>query len=193
MAAPSANLYSRVSPTTAAHVQAQLGTRLTMIIDGGACTVGLESTILDLSTAEARLLRPGGITRETIEASIGEISIPVANPGTVSGSALSHYAPRLPLRLNAYCAIDGELEHLLSFGPHPLAGFAEHYNLSPESDLKMAAARLYAGLRSLDSSSPRPGENIRRIAVMPIPMQGIGIAINDRLLRAAAPREPNPR
>ncbi|MCX8500960.1 MAG: L-threonylcarbamoyladenylate synthase [Alphaproteobacteria bacterium] len=193
LAAPSANFYSRVSPTTAAHVQAQLGNRLTMIIDGGACTVGLESTILDLSTAEARLLRPGGITRETIEASIGEISSPIANPGSVSGSAVSHYAPRLPLRPNAYCPIDGELENLLSFGPNPLAGFADEFNLSLDADLKQAAARLYAGLRSLDTDSARPGQTIRRIAVMPIPNQGIGIAINDRLLRAAAPRDQNYR
>lgn len=191
LAAPSANLYGKVSPTRAAHVAAQLGSRLTLILDGGACGVGIESTILDLSTAEARLLRPGGIARETIEASIGEIMVPVPPEGSVSGSALSHYAPRLPLRLNAYCPLEGEAESLLSFGPNPLTGFAEEFNLSPEGDLKLAAARLYAGLRSLDQTEIN-GAKIHRIAVMPIPMRGIGIAINDRLHKAAAPR-PDPK
>ena len=187
LAAPSANLYGRLSPTTAAHVEEQLGDRLAMILNGGACTVGVESTILDLSQPLARILRLGAISAETIEASIGVIARTIPENGQNqitphSGSAASHYAPRLPVRLNAICAIADIAENLLSFGPQSLDGFKREINLSPEQDLKHAAANLYAALRSLDDGT------VQQIAATPIPEIGIGRAINDRLRRAAAPR-----
>jgi len=182
IAAPSANRSGAISPTRAEHVAEQLGDRVGLILDGGPCLVGLESTVLDLSTERPILLRPGGATREAIEAVIGAIAISDALPSgngarKSPGQLASHYAPARPVRLNA--ASVGADEGLLAFGPNPPQGAMLTYNLSPTGDLGEAAANLFAQLHALD----RPG--IGRIAVMPIPENGLGLAINDRLRRAA--------
>jgi L-threonylcarbamoyladenylate synthase len=181
LAAPSANPSGKMSPTHAAHVAATLGDKVAMIIDGGPCKVGLESTVVSLLNATPRILRPGGITAEqlgealqmTVEAGSEAIGA-LHSPGQLE----SHYAPILPLRLNADSAAPGEA--LLAFGKAPAAALTR--NLSAGGDLEEAAANLFAMLRELD----RP--DFTRIAVMPIPETGLGVAINDRLRRAAAPR-----
>ena len=183
VAAPSANRSGAVSPTRAEHVAESLGERMAMILDGGPCLVGVESTVLDLSGNRPTLLRPGGATREAIEAVVGPIALTDAIPSGESarkspGQLASHYAPSRPVRLEATSV--GPDEGLLAFGPNPPPGAVLTYNLSPSGDLGEAAAHLFAMLRSLD----RPG--IGRIAVMPIPQTGLGLAINDRLRRAAA-------
>jgi L-threonylcarbamoyladenylate synthase len=181
IAAPSANRSGAISPTTAAHVQASLGDRVDAILDGGAAQVGLESTVIDLSGDEARLLRPGGVARAAIEAVIGPLAAPdAAGPLRAPGLLESHYAPLLTLRLNAKDPAPDEA--LLAFGPKVPQGAALMLNLSKRSDLTEAAANLFAHLHALD----RPGR--RAIAVMPVPEEGLGEAINDRLRRAAAPR-----
>jgi L-threonylcarbamoyladenylate synthase len=183
LAAPSANRSGTVSPTRAEHVAESLGDRVKMILDGGPCQVGLESTVLDLSTDAPTLLRPGGATREAIEAVIGPIALSDAIPSGNSarkspGQLESHYAPTRPVRLNASTVVADE--GLLAFGPDVPSGALLTLNLSPGGELAEAAANLFAMLRALD----RPG--IGRIAVMPIPQTGLGLAINDRLRRAAA-------
>jgi L-threonylcarbamoyladenylate synthase len=182
LAAPSANRSGRVSPTTAEHVAAELGRRVALILDAGACPLGLESTVLDLTGAIPALLRPGGITVEALSAVLGPIATPEADPAAPGspGQLASHYAPRLPLRMDVTEARPDEA--LLAFGAQPPPGFAEVLNLSPSGDLAEAAANLFAMLRRLD----RP--QFAGIAVMPIPERGLGRAINDRLSRAAAPR-----
>ena len=184
LAAPSANASGRISPTRAEHVAEELGSRVDLILDGGPCRVGLESTVVSLLQARPAILRPGGIPRERIEDVIGPVA-DAPEPGgedapAAPGMLASHYAPALPLRLNATSV--GPDEALLAFGPDPLAGAAETLNLSPRGDLTEAAANLFACLRALD----RPG--LRAIAAMPVPEIGLGRAINDRLRRAAAPR-----
>lgn len=180
VAAPSANRSGHVSPSTAQHVRDSLGTDIA-VLDGGACKVGLESTVIGLTGERPTLLRPGGIAAEAIEAVLGEALVQPADQKLQSpGMLLKHYAPRLPVRLDA-AAPQGR-EGLLSFGK-PLSGFATVYPLSESSDLAEAAARLYAGLHVLDQM---PG--LEGIAVMPIPQQGLGVAINDRLIRASRGR-----
>jgi L-threonylcarbamoyladenylate synthase len=186
IAAPSANRSGSVSPTTAEHVAMSLGDRVKLILDGGPCLVGLESTVLDLTSERPTLLRPGGATREAIEAAIGPIALSDALPSGDTarkspGQLKSHYAPARPVRLNA-TSVNAD-EGLLAFGPSPLAGAMLTLNLSPSGDLGEAAANLFTHLRALD----RPG--IGRIAAMPIPESGLGLAINDRLRRAAADDE----
>jgi L-threonylcarbamoyladenylate synthase len=183
LAAPSANRSGHVSPTLAEHVAAELGERVALILDGGACPVGLESTVLDLSGPASALLRPGGITLEELEGSLGAIETPAASADAPRspGQLASHYAPRLSLRTNAIDARTGEA--LLAFGPEPPIGFAEVLNLSEKGDLAEAATNLFAMLRRLDRTE------FTGIAVMPIPERGLGRAINDRLRRAAAPRD----
>jgi len=179
VAAPSANPSGGVSPTTAAHVAQGLGGKLTMILDGGACAVGVESTVLDLTTATPTLLRPGGVTLEQLKALLGPVAIAQGHDDSgpkSPGMLASHYAPGLPVRLEAETTCEGEA--LLGFGP--VAGAA--LSLSPTGDLAEAAANLFAMLRALDRA-PFTG-----IAVSPIPAHGLGLAINDRLRRAAAPR-----
>lgn len=182
IAAPSANRSGRVSPTTAAHVLSEFGDRVALILDDGACSVGVESTVLGLTGPVPELLRPGGVTLEQLSEFFGPIG--AATPGEDAprspGRLPSHYAPRLPLRLDAVSA--GTDEALLAFGPEAPAGFTEVLFLSRSRDLAEAAANLFAMLRRLD----RP--EFAGIAVMPIPEQGLGRAINDRLRRAAAPR-----
>jgi len=184
VAAPSANRSGQISPTCAAHVLAGLDGRIDAVLDGGPCAVGLESTILDLSGQVPMLLRAGGVTMEAIEAAIGMVSRAAADETLrAPGMMRSHYAPALPLRIAANSVAPDEA--LLAFGP-PLPGGAITVNLSPSGDLMEAAAHLFAALRELDEAGLRAG--LRGIAAMEVPETGIGLAINDRLSRAAAPR-----
>lgn len=181
LAAPSANRSGKLSPTTAAHVLAELGDRVATILDAGPCPIGIESTILDLTSDRPVLLRPGAVTEEQLASIAGALEkaaagAPVRAPGMLS----AHYAPDRPLRLEASEAVADEV--LIAFGPNPVSGAGRTLSLSPSGDLTEAAARLFATLREADASG------LRRIAVMPIPDQGIGRAINDRLRRAASPR-----
>ncbi len=185
IAAPSANRSGRVSPTTTAHVLADLAGSIAAILECGPAEIGLESTVIDLSGAQPRMLRPGGLAIEAI----GPIAhAPVAGPlanatPTAPGMLASHYAPRLPLRLDAPHAAAAEA--LLAFGPAP-TGATLVFQLSESRDLAEAAARLFAGLRTLDEEGMRRG--LTGIAAMPIPDHHLGRAIIDRLRRAAAPR-----
>jgi L-threonylcarbamoyladenylate synthase len=181
IAAPSANRSGRISPTEAAHVAEELGDRVPLILDGGPTPVGLESTVLDLSGEAPALLRPGGITSEQLTELLGPIGVPAPGRRKSPGMLASHYAPALPVRLEATKARPGEA--LLAFGPQAPQGFAKVLWLSRSDDLAEAAANLFAMLRRLDRPS------FTAIAVMPIPEHGLGRAINDRLRRAAAPRE----
>ena len=190
VAGPSANRSGAVSPTTADHVLEGLSGRIAAVLDGGACDVGVESTVLDVAMGGAALLRPGGVPVEAIEAVIGPVSRPLPISAAEKtrtlrspGMMLSHYAPALPVRLKA--ADVAAHEALLAFGP-PLPGAGLVWQLSEGRDLREAAARLFAGLRWLDAEGAKLG--LTRIAAMPIPEAGLGAAINDRLARAAAPR-----
>ncbi len=182
--APSANRSGHVSPTSAAHVLGDLRGRIDLIIDGGPCTVGVESTIiacLDRPT----LLRPGGVPREEIEQVLGfALLAPAATTSdapVAPGMLRSHYAPKARLRLNAEGARAGEA--LLAFGPAPTWSAEKTRNLSQRGDLVEAAANLFSHLRALDASGAST------VAVMPVPHDGLGEAINDRLQRAAAPKD----
>jgi len=176
VAAPSANPSGRISPTTAEHVLAGLSGRIAAVVDDGPCAVGLESTIVGLDGAPT-LLRPGGVAVEEIEAVLGHALIRHDAGGTVSapGQLASHYAPAERVRLNAEAPRPGEV--FLGFGPMDC-----DLNLSPAGDLEEAAANLFGHLHALDARA-------RPIAVAPIPGHGLGAAINDRLRRAAAPRD----
>ncbi|WP_448205775.1 L-threonylcarbamoyladenylate synthase [Azospirillum sp. sgz302134] len=183
IAAPSANRSGAVSPTTPQHVIESLGDRVSMVVAGGKCPVGLESTVLDLTGAVPVLLRPGAVLREEIERLIGPIQVSAGDPNAPKspGQLESHYAPNAAVRLNATSAEEDEA--FLTFGPDRfIKGGKARLNLSAQGDLHEAAANLFAHLRSLDQ------EGARAIAVMPIPDEGLGVAINDRLRRAAAPR-----
>jgi L-threonylcarbamoyladenylate synthase len=181
IAAPSANRSGRLSPTAAAHVAEELRDRVALILDGGPTAVGVESTVLDLSGAAPTLLRPGAVTLEQLAEFLGPIAATRGGGVKSPGMLASHYAPSLPLRLQAVTAQPGE--GLLAFGPVAPPGFVEVLWLSRSGDLAEAAANLFAMLRRLDRPS------FSGIAVMPIPETGLGRAINDRLRRAAAPRE----
>ncbi len=190
LAAPSANISGTISPTTPQHVADSLGDKVDIILAAGACKVGLESTVLDV--ASLAIFRPGAITAEDIESVLKEkISYEFETTGTPKspGQILKHYAPNIPLRLNAVDVESGEA--LLAFGSIKFMGVKGKgaakelpdtmlKNLSEESDLHQAAANLFSMLKMLDRA-----EN-NRIAVMSIPDQGLGVAINDRLRRAAA-------
>ena len=178
VAAPSANPSGRVSPTTARHVELGLTGRIDAIVDGGACTVGVESTIVDCSGPHPVLLRAGGIPAEAIEACIGAIlaPAPATDTPTAPGQLTSHYAPQGAMRLNA--GTFGTEETALGFGD-----VDAHLNLSRSGDLTEAAANLFDMLHKLDAMGAK------QIAVSPIPDHGLGQAINDRLRRAAAPRD----
>jgi L-threonylcarbamoyladenylate synthase len=180
VAAPSANRSGHVSPTTAAHVEADLGDSVAMILDDGPSAVGIESTVVDLSGPTAVLLRAGGITSDAIEAILGGSLIRGAGHAerpSSPGQLASHYAPRAAVRLNATTVRAGEA--LLAFGPAPPDHDGPMINLSPTGDTIEAAANLFAALRRLDA------KGVATIAVMPIPDTGLGEAINDRLRRAA--------
>jgi L-threonylcarbamoyladenylate synthase len=176
VAAPSANVSGRISPTTAAHVATELGEQVALILDGGPCRVGVESTVLDLSGTPPILLRPGGISVEELRDILGPIATPEEGAVRAPGMLRRHYAPSRPLRLNA--RESGADEALLGFGPDIAAATL---NLSRRGDLVEAAANLFAMLRALDQA---PGYAV--IAVAPIPENGLGVAINDRLRRAAS-------
>lgn len=183
--APSANRSGHVSPTSAAHVEADLGGRIDLIVDGGATTVGVESTIVACLSGRAALLRPGGVPRAAIEkvlsGPIGDAVDTRPEAPAAPGMLASHYAPHTRLRLDADTLAPGEA--LLAFGPEVPHGATQTVlNLSPTGDLVEAAANLFAHLRALDKAGART------IAVMPVPREGLGEAINDRLRRAAAPR-----
>jgi len=183
IAAPSANKSGYVSPTQAIHILMQFKDRqgLNLIIDGGPCTVGVESTIVDLTGDIPVLLRPGGIAVEDIEAVVGPVHIRDTSGGenvTAPGQLKSHYAPSIPLRINVAPKDRLKGESLITFGPDMPRRAA--LNLSKTGDLREAAANLFTFLRALDM----PG--IRGIAVVTIPNEGLGRAINDRLNRAAA-------
>lgn len=181
--APSANQSGHVSPTSAAHVRADLDGRIDLIIDGGPTSVGVESTIVACLGAPT-LLRPGGLPRADIERALGHALAEESSPSDAAplapGMLASHYAPKTPLRLNAVDVRSGEA--LLAFGAGAPKIAARTLNLSPAGDLVEAAANLFAHLRALDAAGATT------IAVMPIPDEGLGEAINDRLARAAAPR-----
>jgi L-threonylcarbamoyladenylate synthase len=177
IAAPSANKSGHVSPTLAAHVREEFGYAV-MVLDGGACPVGIESTVIDLSENAPVILRPGSITQSDIEKIIGKVEI-AGKDGVLKSPGMleRHYAPNKKLRLNAK-NIEPD-EALLAFGPL-LAGATIIENLSVSGNLKEAAANLFRLLRALDAS------DAKSIAVMSIPEEGLGIAINDRLKRAAS-------
>lgn len=176
LATPSANRFGKVSPTSAKHVEEDFPDLV--ILDGGDTPVGLESTILDLTTATPTLLRHGSILREELEEVIGPIST-ASTDKTIKapGMMKSHYAPSIPLRLNVLEPRVGEA--FLGFGP---TSTQSTLNLSETGNLREAAANLFKMLRFLDR------KDFKGIAVAPIPMHGLGIALNDRLQRAAAPR-----
>lgn len=181
LAAPSANRSGAVSPTLAAHVREELGDDVPIILDGGACAVGIESTVVDISGEIPALLRPGFVTREQLEEVLGRKVVTHDDPSGMlksPGLLLTHYAPKLPVRLNV--TEPHAREALLAFGPNVPKGAKTIINLSETSDLKEAAARLFASLRALDKPE------YSTIAVMPIPHDGLGAAINDRLTRAAS-------
>jgi len=178
LVAPSANRSGRISPTTAEHVAEGLGERIDLILDGGSCPVGLESTVIAVDGDQATLLRPGGLDRLEIEAITG----PLAQAGQTHtpaspGMLKSHYAPATPVRLNVSQPEPGDA--YLGFGD-----MACDLNLSETGDLIEAAARLFAALRELDA------RRAKAIAIAPIPDEGLGEAINDRLNRAATPPDP---
>lgn len=178
VAAPSANPSGRISPTTAAHVMEGLGDRIAAVVDAGPTTVGLESTIVGLANGAPTLLRPGGVAGEDIARVLGR---PLERPGAAAqpsspGQLVSHYAPRGTLRPGASAPRGDEV--MLGFGP-----VEGTLNLSSSGDLVEAAANLFAMLHQLDSMGAQA------ICVAPIPDHGLGVAINDRLSRAAAPRD----
>jgi L-threonylcarbamoyladenylate synthase len=180
IAAPSANRSGHVSPTTAAHVEADLGDRAAMILDGGPTPLGLESTVVDATGTEPVVLRLGAVTRENLARALGRpIALATGDPSQPAspGMLARHYAPRTSLRLDARDVRPGEA--LLAFGPAPPHHAGAMVNLSPAGDLMEAAANLFAALRTLDAAGAET------IAAMPIPEQGLGEAINDRLRRAA--------
>lgn len=177
VAAPSANVSGRPSPTTAAHVGEEFGDKLALVLDGGPSMVGIESAVVAVSGDQATLLRLGGLSRDALEAVAGPLLAPDASAKAAPaspGMVLRHYAPRAPVRLNGLAAEAGEV--LIGFGP---SFEAADFNLSPTGDLTEAAAHLFALLRAADARNPKA------IVVAPIPETGLGEAIADRLRRAA--------
>lgn len=174
LAAPSANASGSISPTRAEHVLASLRGKIPLILDAGPTSQGLESTIAAPEDERVRLLRPGPVTVEMLERASG-LPVTVTTGGTIEapGQLLSHYAPSKPVRLNAKAARAGE--YLIGLGD-----MACDFNLSARGNLEEAAARLFDALHRADAS------NASTIALAPVPDEGLGVAINDRLRRAAA-------
>jgi L-threonylcarbamoyladenylate synthase len=204
IAAPSANRFGAVSPTTADHVEKDLGNDVDYILDGGACEVGVESTIVDLSRGHAVLLRPGGLAREDIERLIGPLAMADAHAPAAPGTLASHYAPRatviavsvveVPAQIAAaraqIAAMRGQgsariavLAPAAAFALWPIEALAHTEERALPDDVAGMARELYAALRDLDAS----GVDVV-IAALP-PAAGLGEAVGDRLLRAAGPRE----
>jgi L-threonylcarbamoyladenylate synthase len=180
VAGPSANRSGHVSPTLAEHVAADLGDSVAIILDGGPAPIGLESTVVDVTSADPVVLRLGGLARESIARVLGrQVALAKGEPGKPAspGMLARHYAPSASLRLDA-CEIR-EGEALMAFGPVVLRHAGTTINLSPAGDLVEAAANLFSTLRALDAAGAKA------VAVMPIPHDGLGEAINDRLRRAA--------
>lgn len=179
IAAPSANKSGEISPSEAAHVAQSLPGKVDMILNGGSCSVGLESTVVDACGTQVGFLRPGGVSIEELEACVGPLIYPDDAPDAPKspGMLTSHYAPSLPMRLNVTCKGEGEL--LLGFGPNCEDA---DLNLSASGNLNEAAANLFSMMRKLDKI------DYKTLCVSPIPKDGLGLAINDRLKRAAAPR-----
>jgi L-threonylcarbamoyladenylate synthase len=177
IAAPSANVSGRPSPTTADHVREEFGDKLALVLDGGPSAVGLESAVVAVLGERATLLRLGGLSRGALEAIAGPLLTPDASAKAAPaspGMILRHYAPHAPVRLNASSATAGEV--MIGYGP----GYeGAPFNLSPTGDLTEAAAHLFAMLRAADALNPTA------IVVAPIPVTGLGEAIADRLARAA--------
>ncbi len=178
VAAPSANRSGHVSPTSADHVMAELAGRIDAVLDGGSTRVGIESTIVACLGGAPTLLRPGGVASADVSRVVGLLRKPTDAGVSAPGMLSSHYAPRAGLRLNALALEEGEAG--LDFAGRLGRGALD---LSPGADLTEAAANLYDWLRRLDAAGPR------RRAVAPVPAHSLGEAINDRLRRAAAPRE----
>ena len=165
IAAPSANKFGRISPTTALHVDEEFGPELAFILDGGPCQLGLESTVVDLTTKQPVLLRPGSITNEELASVIGPIATATRNSKIKSPGMLDrHYAPDATLRLNVNTPADGEV--LVGFGPQAPDGAI---NLSPEGDLLEAATNFFSTLRELDKAGNK------RLAIMPIPTRWVRV------------------
>ena len=184
LAAPSANSSGKISATTAEAVAADLGGKIRLVVDGGATPVGVESTIVKVEGGKLRLLRPGGIAAEEIEAVAGAKLLRGASGIEAPGMLASHYAPGASMRLNAERVGSGEA--LLAFGRSRADGWQQAVamrNLSEAGDLREAATNLFAHMQALD------GSGAAIIAVEPVPFDGLGEAINDRLARAAAPRD----
>ncbi|HSQ40963.1 MAG TPA: L-threonylcarbamoyladenylate synthase [Fibrobacteraceae bacterium] len=188
LAAPSANLFGKVSPTCAQDVWNQLDGRISGVLDGGPCEVGVESSIVDLTGAQPTLLRPGGLAKEELEMILGPLALPhrTSSPAgaamSAPGSCSRHYSPETPLHpVGSFHIADKSHVGLIAFGPdHPERfGFAVVENLSPNGDLHEAATHLYSTLRKLDA------QELEQILVEPIPEYGLGLAINDRLRRAS--------
>jgi len=182
LAAPSANLFGQVSPTTADHVRASLGDQVDFVLDGGPCRVGVESTVLSLTGKEPTLLRPGGVSLEELQAIIGKVTVasgPVTKP-QAPGQLESHYAPLTPLVLGGQGQTPpaGKRVGLLSLSDPKDPSFITVETLSPKGDLKEAAANLFAAMRRLDTLE------LDLIWALPVPEEGLGRAINDRLRRA---------
>lgn len=184
IAAPSANKSGHISPTSAKHVDSEFGEELEIIIDDGPCKKGLESTIVEVTDNQVRLLRPGSITPQQIEEVIGQKIIPTNNAfktPNAPGQLKSHYAPQAQVRLNAVQTNRNEC--LLAFGDVNHSNDVYSLNLSTSGNLEEAATNLFSMMRKLDK------KKYSTIAVSPIPEIGLGIAINDRLKRAAAPKD----
>jgi L-threonylcarbamoyladenylate synthase len=190
LAAPSANRYGKVSPTTAAHVQADLGQDVPMVLDGGACAVGLESTVLDLSGAQPVLLRPGGVTLEALEAALQtKVACGMHGPVKAPGMSVSHYAPGAQVLLVTPAELPAQAQDLLRQGQLVAVLGQDSIELPPEvlrlplsEDPVDAARSLYAALRETDRL------RCSHLLVVLPPESGLGFAIADRLRRAAAPR-----
>ena len=179
IAAPSANRFKCISPTTAQHVQESLGDKVDMILDGGPCKIGVETTIIDLTTPQIVMLRAGGLSKEELEDYTGEkvyISHGDPNKPSAPGQLLKHYAPRMPMRINVSEDDVKEDEFFIGFGKVKKANL----NLSPSGDLNEAAANLFAYMRIAETHGEYKG-----IAMSPIPQTGLGLAINDRIRRAS--------
>jgi L-threonylcarbamoyladenylate synthase len=172
--APSANRSGRPSPTSLAHALEETGDKVALALDGGPCRIGLESTVVSLLD-RPRLLRPGAVTRREIEDLIGPLAEAESDAKRSPGRMARHYAPDAPVRLEAEAPRPGEA--YLAFGPHPAGPGI--WNLSPTGDLAEAAANLFGYLRAADQSGPLA------IAIAPIPREGLGEAIVDRLMRSA--------
>jgi L-threonylcarbamoyladenylate synthase len=178
IAAPSANRSQSISPTTARHVYESLGNRVDMILDGGACNVGVESTIIDLTTTKTVMLRAGGLAKEDLEKFLNEeVLLSHGNPDLPSspGQMLKHYAPRIPTRINVTANDRRENEFYIGFGNMDC-----NLNLSIKGDLVEAAANLFAFMHLAEEQTKYPA-----IAIAPIPNKNLGLAINDRIKRAS--------